>query len=409
MNANIVLLRLLTEDEYYTKYRDYIDVSSVSEEERIIIKIIDYIFKNNKSIKSINKELLISIFNDNYNNKEKEFKDNIYNIIYNIYNINYNLKDYNLIIINIIKKYILNNIINKSIELIENKDTYDLDTLDTLLQDYKSKVLLLTEEENNIVSDDIDIILETEAGDSGFDWFCDEMNNALGKCKGGDLGLIVANPDAGKTAFILTVAMGLLKSGAKVLHINNEERGSKVKLRAIENLCEMTKAEIVSNKDKVQETIDNYMKGKYFLYDLVSVSIREIKTLIEKHQPDIVIIDQSSKIKVGKQDRNDLTLTEIYKGLRELAKNYNVHIIGVSQADSSAYDKEWLSMDNLFGSKVGVQGELDYIIGIGKNTSDASKENWRYLSFPKNKLTGNNSARVILRLDKMKSKYYNSL
>ena len=406
MNANIVLLKLLTESEYYFKYRDYIELSSTSEEERTLIKLIDYIFKNNKNIKEINKEILISLFNDNYINKDKNFKDNIYNIIYNIYNINYNIEDYNLIIINILKKYILNNIINKSIELIESTETYDLESLDLLLQEYKTKILLLTKNENNIVSDNIEDILQVEADESGYDWFCDELTDALGKCKGGDLGLIVANPDVGKTAFVLTIATALLNQGAKVLHINNEERGTKVKLRAVENLCNMNKLEILNNKEFVQKQIDIFMKDKYFLYDLVSVSLRDIKTLIDKHNPDVVIIDQSSKIKVSKQDRTDLALTEIYKGLRELAKTYNIHIIGVSQADSAAYDKEWLSMDNIFGSKVGVQGELDYIIGIGKNTSDISKENWRYLSFPKNKLTGNNNARVILRLDKMKSKYY---
>ncbi len=406
MNANIVVLKLLTESKYYSKYRDYIDLNLVSEEERTLITLIDYIFKNNKNIEQINKELLISIFYENYNNKSLEFKDNIYNIINIIYNINNSIEDCNIIIINIIKKYILNKIINISIELIENKEIYDLDTIDNLLQEYKNKLLLLTNEESNVVSDDLDSILRAEADTSGYDWFCDELTDALGKCKGGDLGLIVANPDTGKTAFILTIATALLNQGAKVLHINNEERGSKVKLRAIENLCNMNKLEILDNKEFVQKQIDIFMKDKYFLYDLVSVSLRDVKTLIDKHNPDVVIIDQSSKIKVSKQDRTDLTLTEIYKGLRELAKTYNIHIIGVSQADSSAYDKEWLSMDNIFGSKVGVQGEVDYIIGIGKNTSDISKENWRYLSFPKNKLTGNNSARVILQLDKSRSKYY---
>ena len=139
------------------------------------------------------------------------------------------------------------------------------------------------------------------------------------------------------------------------------------------------------------------------------MSIQDIKLLVRKHNPDVLIIDQAWKIKVSKQDRSDLTLTEIFRSLREIAKEYNIHILGTTQADSEAYDKEYLKMHNLFGSKVGVQGEMDYIIGIGKKNTDVSKDNWRYITFPKNKLTGNESNKVILFLDKSKSKYVNQL
>lgn len=403
----IILLKLLTDKEYYEKYRDFIKLNYLSSEEQVIIKIIDYIFKINKNINTINKELLVNLFNDNYNNKDKEFKDSIYDIINNIYNTKSSLDDFNIIIINILKKHYLENIINKSIELLENPETDNLDILDKLLQEYKIKRNLFSDTSEALIDFDVDKLLEIEGDTSGFDWFCEELTDILGKIKGGDLGLIVASVNTGKTAFVLTIAMSLVKQGAKVLHINNEERGTKVMLRALENYLEMNKLEINNNKDKASEVLNNVFKNNYFLYDMPSVTIRDIKTLIEKHEPDVILIDQAWKIKVSKQDRNDLTLTEIFKNLRELAKEFQVHIIGTTQADSSAYDKEWIKLDNLFGSKVGVQGELDYLIGIGK-TDDISKEDWRYLSFPKNKLTGNESSRLILKLDKSKSKYYNN-
>jgi len=52
---------------------------------------------------------------------------------------------------------------------------------------------------------------------------------------------------------------------------------------------------------------------------------------------------------------------------------------------------------------------MDYIIGIGKKEDDIGKEDWRYLSFPKNKLTGNESEKIILKLDKNCSKYISSI
>ena len=40
----------------------------------------------------------------------------------------------------------------------------------------------------------------------------------------------------------------------------------------------------------------------------------------------------------------------------------------------------------MYDSKSGIQGNLDYAIGIGHIKNDAAKEKWRYLHVPKNKL-----------------------
>jgi len=404
---NLILVKLLLEKNYYDKYRDYIKTDNFTEELNIIIKIIDYIFKNNKEINIINKEFLISLLEENYNKLKN--KEKIINIINNIYNIYSSEEEYNLILLNNIKKYYLEKIINTSIELLENNNKLELENIDKYLQEYKLKKQLLTSDADSLMVDSsIDELLEIEGDTSGHDWFCFELTDILGKIKGGDLGLVVASVNTGKTAFVLTIAMSLVKQCVKVLHINNEERGTKVKLRALENYLGMNKLQIFNNKEKAQEVIQGDFKKFYFLYDIASVTVRDIKTLIEKHEPEVVIIDQAWKIKVSKQDRNDLILTEIFKSLRELAKENNVHIIGTTQADSTAYDKEWIKLDNLFGSKVGVQGELDYLIGIGKK-DEMGKEDWRYLSFPKNKLTGNEREKIILKLDKNCSKYISSI
>lgn len=402
-NINIYLYNILLNKDNYKKYREYIYKNNLNEIEIIILNIIDYIFKNNKDINNINKELFISIFNTNYSNIKD--KDIILNVIDNIFNIKDNIESKNLIILSLIKKYYLQNIIEKCIDIQNNLSNKDLDIIENILNDYKIKSLSLKNDSIQLISNDLDSILKKESDVTGYNWFVPELNDVLGTIKGGDMGLVVAVPETGKTAFVLSVATSILQQAGKVLHINNEERGSKVMLRAIMNLTKMTRQEILLNKEKVKEKIDVYMKDKYFLYDLVGVSILEIKRLIEKHNPDLLIIDQAWKIKVKQQDRNDLTLTSIYKELREIAKNFNVHVLGVSQADSNAYTKKYLTLENIFGSKIGVQGEMDYIIGISKDEEE-DKADWRYLSFPKNKLTGSNNVKVVLKLDKERSLYY---
>ena len=406
---NLILIKILLNKSMYLKYRNFIKIDTLSGELKIVIKLLDFIYKNNlyNNNTEINKDFLIALLEEQYNKLKN--KDTIKETINNIYNIKTTIEEENIILLNNLKNYYLEKIIAESINLL-NTNTVEIDILDKYLLEYKNYQRLFIAENNDLlVNCDIDTLLEIENDSYGYDWFCEELIEVLGKIKGGDLGLVVAVVNAGKTAFILTVAMALLKQGAKVLHLNNEERGSKIKLRALENYLDMNKFEIYKNKELAQDVINNVFKNSYFLYDIPSVSIQDIKLLVRKHNPDVLIIDQAWKIKVSKQDRSDLTLTEIFRSLREIAKEYNIHILGTTQADSEAYDKEYLKMHNLFGSKVGVQGEMDYIIGIGKKNTDVSKDNWRYITFPKNKLTGNESNKVILFLDKSKSKYVNQL
>lgn len=407
---NLILIKILLNKSLYLKYRDFIKTNALSDELKIIIKVLDFIYKNNlynNNTETISKDFLIALLEEQYNKLKN--KDTIKEIINNIYNIKTTIEEENIILLNNLKNYYLEKIITESINLLENTNTVEIDGLDKYLLEYKNYQGLLIENNDWLVDYDVDTLLEIENDSYGYDWFCEELSEVLGKIKGGDLGLVVASVNTGKTAFILTIAMSLLKQGAKVLHINNEERGSKVKLRALENYLDINKFQIFNNKELAQDVIDNVFKDNYFLYDIPSVGIRDVKLLVKKHNPDVLLIDQAWKVKVSKQDRNDLTLTEVFRSLREIAKEYDIHILGTTQADSDGYDKEYLKMHNLFGSKVGVQGEMDYIIGIGKKDIEASKDNWRYITFPKNKLTGNESNKVILFLDKSKSKYVNQM
>ena len=72
---------------------------------------------------------------------------------------------------------------------------------------------------------------------------------------------------------------------------------------------------------------------------------------------------------------------------REMAKEYDCALVSLGQADNAADGKRWLHLGNLDGSKVGIPGELDWCLGIGK-TNDHGYEFIRYLSIAKNKLTG---------------------
>ena len=80
-------------------------------------------------------------------------------------------------------------------------------------------------------------------------------------------------------------------------------------------------------------------------------------------------------------------LQKLYNRYRELAKEYNVIFISLGQADSASEGKKLIGLNNLDQSKVGIPGELDWCLGIGK-VHDKGQEDVRYLNVAKNKLTG---------------------
>ena len=213
------------------------------------------------------------------------------------------------------------------------------------------------------------------------------------------------------TAFALSIITNLIKQSCKVLHINNEERGTKVKLRFMENYFCKTKSELFFDKEYFYKKYLDECSEHYILYNTGDMHVSELKNLIKEYEPEVIVIDQAWKLRVRKEDRQDMTLQAIWNSLRNIVKEYQVHIIGTQQSDSTGYDnkKLYLSMEAIHGSKIGVQGELDYAIGINSNTEDFNNPQYRYISTPKNKNTGKEDTRLILNLDKDRSRYDNNV
>ena len=75
-----------------------------------------------------------------------------------------------------------------------------------------------------------------------------------------------------------------------------------------------------------------------------------------------------------------------FKWYRKLAIQNDMAIIGVSQGIGSAENTKWLKLSDIYGSRVAIQGSLDYAIGIGRTIDDPTEEDLRFINIPKNKL-----------------------
>ena len=215
-----------------------------------------------------------------------------------------------------------------------------------------------------------------------------EKVNGVGE---GNLLVIFARPESGKTAFWVNLVSGIdgfASQGAKVCALINEEPAIRTQMRLINAHTGMTFEEIREDTKKAKEKwseISNNIK----ILDTVDWSLEQVDSFVAKEKPDVVIIDQLDKVYVsGNFSRTDERLRAIYTGAREIAKIRNCCVIAITQASADPSGKLDITFDMMENSKTGKAAEADVIIGVGfRNKLDTDKE-LRSLAVSKNKITG---------------------
>lgn len=246
----------------------------------------------------------------------------------------------------------------------------------------------------SILSEDIETSLDEFERDPEF-LFPTSLRDYVPGIDRQNLGVIFARPEIGKTSFSAWLAGWYVKNKFKVAYWGNEEPVKKTRMRVAKSITEMSKLEVLTNKDSFIDQYKELAVPYISFMDCVGTSVQEIEDYCIRNEVDIVIIDQLDKIRVdGEFSRGDERLKELYCRSRELAKRNNVALWAVSQASYEAHGRETIDYSMLDGSKTGKAGEADIIIGIGI----AEHEEFRTIKFSKNKINGFHGS-VVLRRD----------
>ena len=202
----------------------------------------------------------------------------------------------------------------------------------------------------------------------------------------GNLGIIFARPEMGKTSYSCYEAAGYLQQGLKVMYCANEEPAKFPYLRIMCSYFAATAQELAADVLTHTEKFGTIASNLKML-DVAGMGIEGVYPVIEDFKPDVLILDQLDNFKIkGEFARDDLRLGALYQGAREAAKKYKVAVWAVSQASADAEDKERLSYDMLRGSKTDKAGAVDVVIGIG--SSNYTENNTRTFQLSKNKING---------------------
>lgn len=203
--------------------------------------------------------------------------------------------------------------------------------------------------------------------------------------------LAYARPETGKTAWCVTNACGYAHDGRKVLYVGNEDPYQMMLMRIISRFTNMTRQQIQADMARAYRLAMDRGYENIALASMAGGGFREVRYLIEKYNPDVVILDQLHNIRASKNLTKVEKLEHLATEAREVGKYYNKVVLSVTQAGESAANKDVLDMEDVYFSNVAIQQAVDVMIGIG--ASEASKmANVRFLSLCKNKISGKHDA-----------------
>jgi replicative DNA helicase len=256
--------------------------------------------------------------------------------------------------------------------------------------------------ESNVASDvsdmfgttDLTSILDKSVRHGGIEWRLECMNQAAGPLHQGDLVIVTARPEAGKTSFIcseLTHMVKFLSEDKEAVLFNPEEGGGRLFLRLLTAATGLDIVTIAGDEDAAKRAYELEV-GRLDRIKVVEpaggISTRDVERVLDTGKFGLVAINVLDKIKTpfrAKDEKDVDRYRALAYWMREAANRYEVPIIAVAQADAAAEGQKYLTQSMLYGSKTGVQGEADLLIGMGL---DPTIDDRRWISLLKNKLPG---------------------
>jgi replicative DNA helicase len=291
---------------------------------------------------------------------------------------------------NYVTKDYATQVLNKAMNVIQDKDGDSLDDVTTIMSAYHKEMGVVVTKDDLFVPTGLSHTLRA-CGSKGYEWRLEELNVGAGPLRDGDFVVLAARPEAGKTTFIASelshFATQLTDDSRPIVWVNNEEGGAKVMNRVIQAHFGTTLSDMLEHEKEYDERYKKEVGNRIRIIndDMGLNDVRKLSALFDEVNPSMIVFDQLDKVDgFGREAREDLRLGKLYEWARDLAKKFGP-TIAVSQASESADYVNYITLSMLRGSKTDKAGEADLIITLGKDKEDDYK---RYLHLPKNKLWG---------------------
>lgn len=290
-------------------------------------------------------------------------------------------------------------------------DKGDVDAVSKLMTQYQEVTRLTVSE---AVANDFKILNGSSAVElttqystgNAFRFSPKQLNDILDGTIPGDHILIYAPVNVGKSALAIEMAYGFCKQGKRVLFIPNEGPVSRNMMRVKCRFAAMTRQQITDDPQAADARAKSQGWDNFFLCQLHPGSVDDVKRLCEKVKPDVCIVDQVINLHLGgKEPSKTEKLEQVCYTLRMFYNETGILGISVAQADDKAINKAKLEIKDVYYSNVGVQAQVDIMIGLGAAAGwlDTGE---RWIQVTKNKASGIHTGfktRLLQQISKLES------
>lgn len=246
-------------------------------------------------------------------------------------------------------------------------------------------------------------LIEQEIDDSGLSWHLNEITDIIGGARKKTLGLIYAFVDSGKTSFAMAscahFAKQLAETSDTICYCGNEESAARLRLRLVQTMCQWTRKQVKERGQRAEARAQEGGINNVKIFDNITTT-SQIEYVLGQYKPHIIYIDQATKIEhEGKHEEGVQKLESVFRWLRKAGNIHDTCAIGIAQAIGEAENTKYLKLSDIYGSRVSIQGALDWACGIGRKVNNPIDDALRYLNIPKNKLNDGDSGRMAVHFD----------
>lgn len=245
-------------------------------------------------------------------------------------------------------------------------------------------------------TEDLDTNLESVLADldvgGGLNWRLNCLNKSLGPVIKGQLIVIGARPEGGKTTLLCSEMAHMLPQlpeDGMIAVFNNETHGRVFRLRQMQAVIAWPTKFIEQRTKSAQEAYDKLVSGnrQVLIKDVHGGSLADVDSVLDKYGDRIklILFDQAGKLN-GYEDKNGNNAARLQKLAAHL-KMVAAHVAPVVTTwwcSGEAEGEQYIEMDKLNDSKTGVPGEAEIVVTMG-HTKKPEDEGTRYINIPKNK------------------------
>lgn len=269
------------------------------------------------------------------------------------------LESYAKKIIDQYKKDRLRDLLNSSINIMENKPYEISDLLSNLQLNLInldiSEINTAYEQVGNKADELFNRIMSKEKSDIGvgLSFGFPPLDELILGANPGDLIILAARPAMGKTAFALNIANNVAKNNKTVLFFSLEMSNSQIvqRMMSIDSLVPislMRKNEIsTENAKNLAWTVSEMKQWKMYLNDKPTSTISDITTIAKRfarnNKVDLVVVDylqlMSDSSKASMENRQ-LEVSKISRSLKQLARELECPVLALSQLSRNVEKRE---------------------------------------------------------------------